>query len=171
MLNIRQVRAEELDQLQALYEAAFPENERRPLDSLLQDTSGCAKVLSVLQEQTFVGMVVTLAWKDLLHIIYFAVEESLRDQGLGSEILHSLRDAYPDMRILVDVEQPEPEAENYAQRLRRVAFYLRNGYSQTQVRYNWEDCDYCIYAQGGDVTEEEFWGFWRSVGKAMGISR
>ncbi len=69
---------------------------------------------------------------------YFAVEEELRDQGVGSHFLQALI-AGP-MRdfdcVLLEVEEPDcaPDAAERAHRERRLAFYLRNGLRETGVR-------------------------------------
>lgn len=42
----------------------------------------------------------------------------------------AVRRAYPDKRLILDVEMPDPEAENQEQRTKRIAFYKRNGLSQ-----------------------------------------
>ena len=52
MLRIHRLTPEsgELDAVRALYESAFPENERRSLDGMLREKSGALKLLSFFEE-------------------------------------------------------------------------------------------------------------------------
>ena len=157
----------EAAQLQALYIRAFPANERRPLEPLMTDQTGYAQVLAAMEEGEFRGFVCSLIQGDLLHIIYFAVTEDQRGRGLGSQILAAVREASPGMRLLVDIEAPDPTAENHLQRVRRQEFYLRNGYTETPVRYSWRGEDYIILSQGGSLTPEEFHRFWDGLSHSI----
>lgn len=157
----------EAARLQALYVRAFPPNERRPLEPLMADQTGHAQVLAAMEEGQFRGFVCSLIQDELLHIIYFAVEEDQRGRGLGSRILSAVREEAPGMRILVDIEVPDPAAENNAQRVKRLDFYLRNGYAETPVRYSWQGENYVILAQGGSLTPEEFHRFWNHLSRSL----
>lgn len=167
MLKLAPAGVGEYQKIAELYERAFPAEERRPLEPLFADCSGCASVLSACSDGFFCGFLCTLQWEDLLHIIYFAVEEDLRGKGLGSEILRQLHAENPGMRVLVDIEEPTPSSENYAQRLKRKSFYLRGGYEENEIHYCWRGVDYTILSYGGAVTNEEFDAFWDAVTAAM----
>lgn len=167
MLSLRPVGEGERQKLTELYQCAFPAEERRPLEPFFADRSGCAKISSAFSDDSFCGFLCTLRWKDLLHIIYFAVEENLRGKGLGSEILQMFHRENPGVRILVDIEDPLPSSENVAQRLRRKSFYLRNGYRENEIHYRWRTVDYTILSYGGPVTNEEFDAFWDAIIAAM----
>lgn len=167
MLKLAPAGVGEYQKIAELYERAFPAEERRPLEPLFADCSGCASVLSACSDGFFCGFLCTLQWEDLLHIIYFAVEEDLRGKGLGSEILRQLHAENPGMRVLVDIEEPTPSSENYAQRLKRKSFYLRGGYEENEIHYCWRGVDYTILSYGGAVTNEEFDAFWDALTAAM----
>ena len=70
--------------------------------------------------------------------MYFAVEEQFRDHGLGGETLLLLRRQLPGLRLIVDIERQDDSAENAALRRRRKQFYLRHGYRETGVFYDWQ---------------------------------
>lgn len=69
---------------------------------------------------------------------YFAVEKSMRDQGLGSRFLRALIEGPLKDKdcALLEVEDPDcaADAEEKALRLRRLGFYMRNGMIDTGVR-------------------------------------
>ena len=133
----------------------------------MTDQTGHAQVLAAMEEGEFRGFVCSLIQGDLLHIIYFAVTEDQRGRGLGSQILAAVREASPGMRLLVDIEAPDPTAENHLQRVRRQEFYLRNGYTETPVRYSWRGEDYIILSRGGNLTPEEFHRFWDDLSHSI----
>ena len=150
----------DIEKIQRLYVRAFPENERRPLEPLLEDATGCADVLAFYDGDLFCGFACLLTYGDLTHILYIAIDEALRGRGYGTRALEAIRAFKPGRRILADLEAERPDAPNNAQRRRRRAFYGRNGYAASPVAYAWRGEDYEIFVQGGSCTEEEFEQFW-----------
>lgn len=153
----------ELKDVARLYEGAFPENERWGLDAVLNDKSGISELLGIFEGDMFCGFVILLNFKDITHIIYFAVEESMRGHGCGSKALRLIREAKPGNRLLVDIEREMPDAENNEQRRRRKAFYERNGYREANVHYNWNGESYEIMILDGEITTREYFKFWHAV--------
>ncbi len=149
-----------LQAVNALYERSFPENERRPILEMMDHFGSAHEMLVFLQEGCFAGFVSLLTHGDLTHILYLSIEESFRSQGLGAEALSLIRAHKPAARILADLEDADPNAPNNDQRLRRMAFYRRGGYCESDVRYRWRDENYVIYISGGTLTAEEFNAFW-----------
>ena len=149
-----------LPEVTKLYLSAFPANERRPLKVLLADQSDASEVMAVCDDGCFVGLVILLTWRDITHIIYFAVIDALRERGYGSHILQMVQETHPGQRIIADVEAPNNDADNNLQRERRIAFYERNGFLPTEIRYTWRQENYIIVAANGMVSEEEFEAFW-----------
>lgn len=167
MLEIRMVGKNYPDMalINSLNERAFPENERRPLEPLINDETGHGEVLAFYHEGVFCGFACLLTWSDISHIIYFAIEEKFRGNGLGGEALRAMGEMKKGCRMLVDVEDEVPGAPNNDQRRRRIAFYSRAGYVPSEVKYNWRDEDYVILVLGGGMTHPEFGKFWREIEK------
>ncbi len=163
-LSLRQVReaSPELERLQALYHSAFPANERRNLTSLLRDSTGSGEVLSLWRGEEFVGLGCTLLTRKMAHLIYFAVEPSLRGGGLGSQALELFRRRYAPRPLAVDIEEPLEGTPNQAQRLRRKNFYLRGGLLETPVRYRWRGEAYQILS-AGPLSPEDWEDFWEDL--------
>lgn len=145
-----------------LYLQAFPENERTPLDMLLSDGEDGKDLLAFYNDNTFCGFAQLLTNWDLTHILYFAILEPLRGQGFGGKCLQTICQFKHGNRVIADIERPDVAAENIDQRQQRKQFYLRNGFKETQVRYNWHGEAYEILSAGGDVTTEEFHAFWKA---------
>ena len=162
MLKIESVtdRTPQLAEISALYRRAFPANERSPFRALLQDPLGCGDFMAFYDGDIFCGFAVLLTHGDLTHILYIAIEETLRDSGYGAQALRAIQDRHPNNRILADIEAVKPEAGNNAQRRKRKQFYLRNGYTTSPVRYDWQGESYEILVANGTLSCEEFWDFW-----------
>lgn len=152
-----------LSAARALYERAFPENERREFSDMLCDPSGICDLVTIEQDGSFIGFACTLCCIHIAHIIYFAVEETLRGKGLGSQILQQLHAHYAPQRVIVDIERCGISYPDNVQRAARKAFYLRAGYQENPVFYRWQDEDYEVLSFGGPITREEFSAFWHAA--------
>ena len=159
-----------LPQVKALYESAFPANERIPIKHLLDD-----KIKrefwaeNTADENTaapkFCGFSNSISLGDITNIVYFAVVPELRSRGYGSQILQVIRRQHPDTRIVVDIEVEEDskDAEELERRNRRRDFYQRNGFDPSPFDYVWQGEHYRLLSAGGIVTEKEFRNFWKEI--------
>ena len=161
-----------LPRVKALYESAFPANERIPIKHLLDDKikrefwaffykdDGESGAVS-----RFCGFSNSITHGSITNIIYFAVIPELRSRGYGSQILQVIREQHPDTRIVVDIEVEEDskDAEELERRNRRREFYTRNGFDSSPVDYIWQGEHYRLLSAGGTVTEKEFHNFWKEI--------
>lgn len=102
----------DLFRVRRLYESAFPANERRPFEALLSGFDGQGELLAFYLRDCFAGFVSLLTWADITHILYFAIEEALRNRGLGSAALECIKGRKPGQRLIADLEAPLPKAPN-----------------------------------------------------------
>ena len=151
----------DFEKFQTLYQTAFPEEERMPLADLMRD-DGAMQLIACCEDDDFCGFYATLTLKDITHVLFFAVAEQLRDRGYGSQVLGLIAKRFPKNRIIADIEAEDPAAENNAQRIRRKAFYQRNGYTESEVAYVWRGVPYQILVKNGTITEAEFENFWKN---------
>ena len=136
-----------LPQVKALYESAFPANERIPIKHLLDDKIK-REFLAFFNKDNgenaaapkFCGFSNSITHGSITNIVYFAVVPELRSRGYGSQILQVIREQHPDTRIVVDIEVEEDskDAEELERRNRRRDFYLRNGFGSSPVDYVWQ---------------------------------
>ena len=160
MLSVRVTKeSEKFPEIERLYRAAFPREERVPMDVLLE-ADGPYDFIACYDGAVLCGFYSALTLGDITHILFLAVEESLRDHGYGSQILGEIKKAYAGKRVILDVEMIDPEAENNEQREHRIAFYMRNGYHHSGISYGWRGVMYEILILDGTISEEEFWNFW-----------
>lgn len=151
--------SEKFSEIERLYRAAFPREERVPMDTLLE-ADAPYDFIACYDGAVLCGFYSALTFGDITHILFLAVEEKLRDHGYGSQILAEIGKAYAGNRVILDVEMVDPEADNNEQREQRIAFYMRNGYHHSGISYGWRGVMYEILILDGTISEEEFWNFW-----------
>ncbi|MBQ7874141.1 MAG: GNAT family N-acetyltransferase [Oscillospiraceae bacterium] len=157
-------RSKDIPKIRKLYFEAFPENERFNFNMMLKNESGHYETFGFYLDESFCGFAILLNSGDISHILYLATEPELRGKGLGAKALGALGRIKKDMRIIVDIERELPGCAENEIRRRRKNFYLRNGYKETEVRYRWQDESYEILVAGGELSKEDFGGFWKSLG-------
>ncbi len=80
----------------------------------------------------FVGILFTIESKDTLFVFYIAVNDKIHSKGYGSKLLQVLFNKYPKKHITLFIETMDDKAaKNYEQRVKRLAFYERNGFNHT----------------------------------------
>ena len=151
-------------QIKALYESAFPANERIPIKHLLDDKIK-REFWAFFDGDLFCGFSNSITHGSITNIVYFAVVPELRNRGYGSQILQVIREQHPDTRIVVDIEVEEDskDAEELERRNRRREFYTHNGFDASPVDYVWQGEHYRLLSAGGTVTEKEFRDFWKEI--------
>ena len=117
-------------QVKRLYLRAFPTEERIPwwLMRLNARRSGI-DLMAFLEGDTFCGFTSSVTVEDLHFLLFFAVDDVLRGKGYGSAILEKI--CAEDRNVALNVELLDPAAPNYPERVRRFAFYRKNGFVDT----------------------------------------
>ena len=113
----------------ALYEAAFPEEERRPLPAqqrLLEE--GALQLLEVMEGGRFVGFVFCWALTDFTFIEHFAIDPVKRGQGTGTKVIVLLFERYG--RLVLETELPHTVNAQ-----RRIRFYEALGFGAFSTPY------------------------------------
>ncbi len=142
----------------ALYQTAFPDDERAPFCLLRRRAlRGKAQMLAAYDAERFAGFAYLVQYRDLLYLFYFAVAEKLRGQGYGSAILQALWQRFPEKRIFLAREQLDEQAPNAAERAKRRAFYLANGLADWPCQIKEASVIYDVMGRGGaKVTAAEY---------------
>ena len=153
---------EDYKKFKHLYLAAFPRSERVPLKYLMKQDTGW-DLIACYDGETFCGFYSTLTFGNITHILFLAIVEELRNHGYGSALLGLIAERYKGNRIILDMESDVPDAPNYEQRVRRKAFYEKNGYVESGIEYDWRGVSYKILIKNGDISEEEFDTFWDNI--------
>lgn len=146
-----------LHRIKSLYDEAFPREERAPF-FLLKAAAKKPYIdfFAFYNRGDFCGFAYLVSGEQMCTLMYLAVEEKYRSCGYGGQILSCLR-AYCGQRVIaLDIEQVSPQADNYEQRRRRRAFYLRNGFSSSGYGHLLRGVQYEILISSGTFCPEEY---------------
>lgn len=103
----------------------------------------------------FVGIIFTIESKDLLFVFYIAVNDEIHSKGYGSKLLQLLSQKYERKPITLFIETIDPLADNYEQRVKRLAFYERNGFVNTGIKAGIKSPFVDILSTDKDFSEEQ----------------
>ena len=167
-MHLKNCSSEHINDLRQLYLSAFPKAERKPFWFMLQKAArGKMEILEIDDDGAFEGLVITAVYKDLVLVDYFAVSETLRCGGIGSQVLGLILDRYPNRRVFGEIEIPTGD-ENDNIKIRRKGFYLRNSAKQTGVLIDLFGVPMEILVFGDSLTYDEYIEFYRKVmGRAI----
>ena len=160
--------------LKKIYKEAFPREEKIPFWMLkLLARRGRGEFYGVYDQKELAGLVYNVYYKDIIYISYLAVDDEKRGSGYGSRILQTIQKKFSSSRIFLCIEEMDPGAENYEQRVRRKAFYESNGFKMLpfQVREGVVMYDaMCVADREPEITREEcdklmkhYFGIWTLV--------
>lgn len=129
----------ELEELEKLYERSFPAVERRPWESIIRPSApGCPRLLAVRTEGTgeLLGMATVWHFPGFMYLEHFAINETNRGSGIGTEVLTALKasESSSDQPVPWIVEV-EPAHNPDSTEARRIAFYERNGFFMLDYPY------------------------------------
>lgn len=129
-MKLVEVKSEALyKKVENLYMRAFPKEERKPfwLIQTMQKNQ-VSDVLAIEREDgSFVGLAIAVYHGDMVLLDYFAMEDDVRGQGLGSEAFGLIKERYVGKRFFLEIEDSNAPCENRQQREKRKQFYLRHG--------------------------------------------
>ena len=112
----------EFEVVKKLYISAFPFEERREYNELIQQLyiDGCAVNLVIAGGET-AGFCIVWDFTDFVYLEHFAIEPALRGLGIGEGILALINNS--NKPVILETEPPSDEISN-----RRIRFYQRNGF-------------------------------------------
>ena len=94
-----------LNTIEKLYLEAFPKSERKPFDLMLRkQTEGKMEILSIEEENAFLGLAILAFDKDIVLLDYFAISPDFRGQGVGSRAIQALQKIYRGKRFVLEIE-------------------------------------------------------------------
>lgn len=138
---------------------AFPEWERIPSEKLLTVVTsfGCTP-WAVYDGAAMVGFTCVMHSLDyrIGYIWFLAIAADSRGRGYGSEVLRLLKEKYGDSQLILDMEQLNPEADNYAQRISRLHFYERNGFVRALLGIRYFGMDFELMSCPAPLRLDDF---------------
>ena len=114
---------------QDLFEEAFPEQERPPFSSLRQRDAGKFHFLVAENGDDPVGILTYWTFDELVYVEHFAIDEELRNQGLGKAVFLNFLSQQQE-QVVLEVELPNTEEADH-----RLEFYASMGLFQNPQPY------------------------------------
>jgi GNAT superfamily N-acetyltransferase len=145
-------RLTDFSQVEALYRIRlkedFPPDELKPLDSMRRSWGKDAyECYGLFDGDDVLGYAFFVRRERDFLLDYFAIARERRDRGLGTLFLRQLADRIRGANCAVcEVQDPDKavNAEERIERERRLRFYLRSGYRETELRARVFGADYRI---------------------------
>lgn len=159
----------QLQQIEALYERAFPEYERKPFTLIREkQATGNVDILYIEEDKTFHGLAITMKDKDLILLDYFAIAEEKHGMGCGSAALRQLFEHYAEKRFFLEIETTKEKADNMIQRQKRKQFYLKNKMTELGIDVTVFGTNMELLGHNMSLTPEEYVGVYQNTyGQAL----
>ena len=114
---------------QDLFEEAFPEQERPPFSSLRHRDAGKFHFLVAENGDDPVGILTYWTFDELVYVEHFAIDEDLRNQGLGKAVFLNFLSQQHD-QVVLEIELPNNEEADH-----RLEFYASMGFYRNPQPY------------------------------------
>ena len=148
----------EVQKIKQLYETAFPEDEQIPWKDLVRLVGEMPLDFTAYYDgEEFIGFTIVYPRKSFNWFWYFAVREELRGKGFSQQILTQLIERYKGQPFALDMESTTQVCDDLEQRKRRQAFYLRNGFRDTNVYRTYNDITMTIMMRGEGTFTMQDW--------------
>ena len=147
-----------------LYKEAFPGAQRIPTYLLRYKLRKGKKGFYVLyEEDDWIGLIYYTEYKDIVFVQFLAISETFRSQGYGSKVMDLMRHTQSEKRIVLNIEELNEQAENYQQRIKRRAFYKKNGFSSSGYIVKEPDERHEMLIRGGSIRKEEIEAMYKNL--------
>ena len=151
---------QDYNQIFHLYKSAFPKDERIPIWLLKWGSKG--KKIDFLafyddeNANKFVGFIYLLHHNTLSYLCFFAIAETERGKGYGSQILQWVQTQYAKQTILLAIEEVNQKYDNYKDRLKRKDFYQKNNFSLSGMSMIERKVHYSLMIYGKPQNESAY---------------
>lgn len=156
-MRLLQVQKNQWEKVKEIYLEAFPKRERKPFSSLRRSVK-CGKVqlLTAVEGNQLFGFTAVIPYKNMVMVDYLAVSGKIRSKGTGSRILQEVCKMFADKKIVLLIEQVDEQADNWQQRIARRRFYVKNGFTSSEIFIDGRSGAMEILNFGGRVTPQEY---------------
>ena len=147
-----------------LYKEAFTTVRRVPswiLKCMMR--KGKAGFSVLYENDTWIGLIYITEYKDIVFVHFFAISSSQRSTGYGSKVVDAMKEVYSNHRIVLNIEELEEQSENYLQRLKRKAFYEKNGFSSSGYIVKEPEERLEMLILGGFISKEEIEAMYKNL--------
>lgn len=154
---------ENIEKIKKLYNESFPKIERKPFELILEKCDmGLMEILTIESDNNkFLGLAITIIYKDIVLLDYFAIVPESRGKNNGSNALNLLFKKYKNMRFVLEIENSNVKCDNQEDRIRRKIFYTRNGMTAMQYKVSLFGVQMEVLTRNCNITFEEYHSIYR----------
>ena len=166
MLKLTKVKNNtQLESVKSLYLRAFPKNERKPFEIILEkQDKGYVEILVIEDNNAnFMGFAITVTFSKLVLLDYFAIEENMRGKGIGSKIFTTLKKQYQDKKFFLEIESTKITSSNKKERIFRKKFYEQCGMIIMPFGVNLFGVEMEILSAGLTINYNEYYSLYLNV--------
>lgn len=164
-VTLRPMTASDRADYEQIYLEAFPESERKVFSFMTEGERAASYELLTISTptDTVAGLVILVFSGGLVMLDYFAVAPRLRGSGIGHAVLPLISahvaEKHPGSAFFLEIETPCGDCPNPLQRIRRKAFYLSAGLTETGVHAFIYGSDMELLAFPSDAGRVTFEGY------------
>ena len=177
LIQVDDTKKELVKQVKKLYRDAFPKEERKPYKLMEQkQQEGKMEIWAIVQEKQemerdrleFCGLAITILYKDMVLLDYFAISPEKRGNGIGSEGLKLLKQKYNDRCLFLEIESTSEKAGILSEkeqkiRRRRKRFYHQNGIKDTGLSVVLYGVPMEVLSTGRKIDFKEYFGLYIDI--------
>jgi L-amino acid N-acyltransferase YncA len=157
IMEFKAVTEQQWPEIKEIYMEAFPKRERKPYFTLRHSVKKKkAVVMAAVEKDQLLGFTVLIPYKDMIMVDYLAVSSKIRSKGTGSYIMQNVCREYADKKIVLLIECLDNAADNRDQRIARRKFYLKNGFTASDIFIEGASGEMEILNYGGKVSQEDY---------------
>ena len=119
---------------------------------------------SVLYENDiWIGLLYTTEYKDIVFVHFFAIAAAYRSKGYGSKVIDAMKEKFARNRIVLNIEELTQDSANYQQRVKRKAFYQKNGFSSSGYIVKEPEERLEMLNLNGNISQEEIQAMYKHL--------
>lgn len=132
-LAIYKLQGKDLLHFYKIYRNSFQKGDRFSLPILLFNIfRKKAKCYVAKKDHSMIGFIYLIFYQNMIFILYLAIDQNERDQGIGSYVLNWCFDHYKDRCFFLNIDEINPKFDDYELRKKRLQFYLKNRFYLTE---------------------------------------
>ena len=142
-------------QVNDIYIKSFPQEERYiKLDNMIQSKD--TELYCLIDNNLVLGMMYLIFYKDLIFMLYLAVNIEKRSKGYGSYLLKWCLQEYSDKKIYLNIEEVKEGIKDYEVRKKRLEFYQKNGFFITNYLSKEDTENFNILSNSKEIEIDEY---------------
>ncbi len=151
-LKINKFRISDLKSVKNIYYNSFPEEERFSIFLLMFNllTKFC-KLYTLKDKHSIVGFIYYITYKDMIFLLYLAVDENSRGKGYGKYLLNFCIKENSNKDIYLNIDKIDERFSDINIRKKRLKFYVENGFYLTDYFSLEENVDFNILSTKEDI--------------------